>query len=316
MKQGRAVEPGESLQLLVDPMCNLFAGLVLLSVFLALFAGRNQGAPTKESAESGRFANQELLQKRSAETRDAIAEIRAANETLASRLGTGAVLPPLEAVEKAVAEADEATRGEAVISCKTLQQALESELENLQGELVSLTNEAEGLKKETARLQERQEKLSRQKAAGTDGNQEVTLRIPRARPTDKTPVYLLLSGGKVFPAQLPSGLEDDAHVERQRSPSEDRIFPKSGRGNSFPPTAAIPFWSSIRIPLPNTQRYEGLWRNSNSALDGSRGKAGLPSGFRRGVLSRRPNEHQAQGLGLSAGFLSGVLAPCPRGSPA
>ncbi|NDA09782.1 MAG: hypothetical protein EBZ07_02900 [Verrucomicrobia bacterium] len=232
MKQGRAVEPGESLQLLVDPMCNLFAGLVLLSVFLALFAGRNQGAPTKESAESGRFANQELLQKRSAETRDAITEIRAANETLASRLGTGAVLPPLEAVEKAVAEADEATRGEAVISCKTLQQALESELENLQGELVSLTNEAEGLKKETARLQERQEKLSRQKAAGTDGNQEVTLRIPRARPTDKTPVYLLLSGGKVFPAQLPSGLEDDAHVERQRSPSEDRIFPKSGRGLS------------------------------------------------------------------------------------
>lgn len=232
MKTERTVEAGESLQLLVDPMCNLFAGLVLLSVFLALFAGRNQGESRQESVSPSRFANPELLQKRSAETREAIAEIRRANETLASRLGTGAALPPLDAVEKAVAEADEASRGEAGIPLATLQQALESELEKLERERVTLMNEAEGLKKESIRLQERREKLSRQGGAVAGDSREVVLRIPRARPTEKVPIYLLLSGGRVFPAQRPTGAEDDTHVERQRSPSEDRISPQAGRGFS------------------------------------------------------------------------------------
>ena len=232
MKTERTVEPGESLQLLVDPMCNLFAGLVLLSVFLALFAGRQQGESARPSSEGSRFSGQELLQKRSAETREAIAEIQEANETLASRLGEGATLPSLDAVEKAVAEADEASRGQALITTKTLQQALEAELEKLQQERVSLSNETEGLKKETTRLTERLGKLSRSGEGATAGGREVILRIPRARPTEKVPVYILLSGGKGFPAQLPSGAEDNSHVERQRSPAEDVIYPKPGRGLS------------------------------------------------------------------------------------
>ena len=56
------------------------------------------------------------------------------------------------------------------------------------------------------------------------------VRLQRARPTEKIPLYLLIAGGRLFPAQFPNGAEDEEHVERQRSPAEDRILPRPHHG--------------------------------------------------------------------------------------
>lgn len=232
MNSDRRVEAGESLQLLVDPMCNLFAGLVLLSVFMALFAGRNQGEHSVEAAGSKRFANEELLQKRMQETRNEVETLRRENQAMAERVSPDSALPALDAVEKALAEADRASGSDPKISTEYLQRALEAEWERLRQQDASLENEAEGLQKEIRRLQEREGRLAATLPAAQDSAGEVRLRLPRARPTEKIPLYLMISGGKVFPAQLPSGAEDDTHVERQRSPAEDRVIPRAGRGLS------------------------------------------------------------------------------------
>lgn len=232
MKIDRMPEQGESLQLLVDPMCNLFAGLVLLSVFLALFAGRNQGEERVDSASGSRFANEELLQRRTLETQLEAEAVRKKNEAMAHRQVPNANLPPLDAVNKALAEADQMHQGPAGFSVQELREALEKELEKINAQILSLQNEAEGLKKEGARLEERWESLHSSLPAEGNPSGEVRLRLPRARPTDKIPLYLLLSGGSVYPAQLPDGAEDEAHVERQRTPTEDKILPRSNRGLS------------------------------------------------------------------------------------
>ena len=232
MKSGRTTEPGESLQLLVDPMCNLFAGLVLLSVFLALFAGRSEGNPKAEPSRSSRFANEELLRRRIQETKEEADTIRSKNSTLSVQAGTGASLPSLGAVEKALAEADQASPANGPISTENLRQALESEQAKLRQQASSLANEIQGLRKETVRLRERWDQLSRQTTPREGAEEDVRVRLPRARPTEKIPLYLLFSAGKVFPTQLPSGAEDDKHVDRQRSPSEDQIVPRAGQGLS------------------------------------------------------------------------------------
>lgn len=232
MKSGRNTEVGESLQLLVDPMCNLFAGLILLSVFLALFAGRNQGDSRVEPGEETRFANEELLKKRTQETRDEVERLGKENQAMAERISPDSSLPALDAVEKALAEADQASRQEPAISRERMQLALEAEVGRLQKEVASLENEAAGLQKETLRLQERQRLLGGEMSGTRALGGQVRLRLPRARPTEKIPLYLLISGGKVFPAQLPSGAEDETHVERQRSPEEDRVFPRADKGIS------------------------------------------------------------------------------------
>ena len=232
MKSSRMAEPGESLQLLVDPMCNLFAGLVLLSVFLALFAGKSEGDPKAEPGRSPRFANEELLRKRIAEIAEEMNQTRSANSTLSAQTGTATPLPPLRAVEKALAEADQASPGQAPIPAATLQQALESEQERLRQQSAALANEIQGLRKETTRLRERSDQLSRQVPARAGNEEEVRVRLPRARPTEKIPLYLLLAGGKIYPVQSPNGAENDDHVDRQRSPMEDQITPRAGQGLS------------------------------------------------------------------------------------
>lgn len=230
MRSPRTSESGESLQLLVDPMCNLFAGLVLLSVFLALFAGSNRGEKRVEPDAAAGFANAELLQRRLQETRAETERLRSANQDMAARLDGARSLPSLGAVQKALAQAEEAAGGGATITREDMKRALESELDRLREEEVSLENEAAGLRKESTRLQERWAGLGRQNPEGNREAEEVRLRLPRARPTDKLPLYLLVSGGRVYPVQLPSGAEDEIHVDRERSPSEDRILPRPGKG--------------------------------------------------------------------------------------
>lgn len=232
MKSDRMPEQGESLQLLVDPMCNLFAGLVLLSVFLALFAGRQSGDSRVPAGTASRFASEELLQKRIRETEEEIQLVEKKNMDLGEKASAIASLPALGAVEKALAEADQAKPLEASFSVEDLQRALEAEREKIRERDLALANEMEGLKQERARLEERWGKLSRTVLPLSGEEGEVRVRLPRARPTEKIPLYLLIAEGRLFPAQLPGGAEDEEHVERQRSPSEDRILPRPHQGLS------------------------------------------------------------------------------------
>ena len=62
---------GEALQLLVDPMCNFFAGLVFISVLVALFSKSQPGSPWREGEQGRTFANEELLAKRVTVARNA-----------------------------------------------------------------------------------------------------------------------------------------------------------------------------------------------------------------------------------------------------
>lgn len=232
MKSDRMPEQGESLQLLVDPMCNLFAGLVLLSVFLALFAGRQSGDPRVSAGTVSRFANEEILQRRLRETDEEIQLVEKNNKDLGEKTSAISSRPPLEAVEKALAEVDRGKPSDASFSVEDLQRALEAERDKIRERDLALANEMEGLKQERTRLGERWEKLSRTAPQASGEGGEIRVRLPRARPTEKIPLYLLIAGGRLFPAQLPGGAEDEEHVERQRSPSEDRVLPRPHRGLS------------------------------------------------------------------------------------
>lgn len=223
------------MQLLVDPMCNFFAGLVFLSVLVAVLAKNQPASPWREEETGRTFANEELLTARLAEVREETLELQKQNRALAETLESGKAPPSLTAVEKALAGAweGEATGGglSSPENRAHLEGALIRERDRLRARHDNLGNELAALKEESIRLQGRWERL-RSPGAGSKPTGSVRVRLPLARVSGQSPVYVILRGGKCFPLQDAAGREDETHVVRERTVDADVVQPKEGQGLS------------------------------------------------------------------------------------
>ena len=222
-----------AMQLLVDPMCNFFAGLVFLSVLVAVLARNETRSPWREEMERRTFANPELLTARVAEIREETQALERQNREAAARLGAEVSLPSLTAVEKALAEAlgeEEAGGGGSAETRARLEGALIRERDRLRSRHENLGNEIAALREEKARLQGRLGILEKEAAGVSPTDYAVRIRLPLARPAEQTPLYILISGGRCYPLQDAAGKEDDTHVVRKRSVAADEVNPREGRG--------------------------------------------------------------------------------------
>lgn len=228
-----AFSPDQAMQLLVDPMCNFFAGLVFLSVLVAVLAKNQPASPWREEAIGRTFANEELLTARLAEVREETAELQKQNRLLNEKFESGPPLPSLTAVEKALAEAigDEGTEGglSASENRARLEGSLTRERDRLRAREEALRNEMAALRDESARLQGRLKHLP--KAGGAPAAlPEIRVRLPLARVAGQGPLYVMIRGGKCFPLQDKFGREDDTHVVRERTVEADIVQPREGKG--------------------------------------------------------------------------------------
>ena len=231
-RRAASISSGESLQLMVDPMCNFFAGLVFLSVLAAVLSKNQSGSPWHEGEAGRTFANEELLDKRLAELREETRNLQSQNRTASKNTTETASLPSLGAVEKALAEAvgdAEGVGGRSASEVNArLEGALMRERDRLRSRFDVLGNELVALGKETVRLEGRLGILKEKTSSGV--NDEVKVRLPISKKANQNPLYIIVSGGRCYPMQLPSGQEDETHVERERTPEEDRVRPRSNRG--------------------------------------------------------------------------------------
>ena len=232
-RRAASISSGESLQLMVDPMCNFFAGLVFLSVLAAVLSKNQSGSPWHEGETGRTFANEELLDKRLAELREETRNLQNQNRTASKNTTETASLPSLKAVEKALAEAVGDAEGVGGRSASEVnarvEGALMRERDRLRSRFDVLGNELVALGKETVRLEGRLGIL-KEKTSSSGANDEVRVRLPISKKANQNPLYIIVSGGICYPMQLPSGQEDETHVERERTPEEDRVRPRSNRG--------------------------------------------------------------------------------------
>jgi len=223
----------QAMQLLVDPMCNFFAGLVFLSVLVALLAKNQPTSPWKEDLPGRTFANEELLTARLAEIREETEELKEQNRRLAGEPDAGAALPSLSAVEKALAQAAAEDKPSGGLSSEEkrarLEGALIRERDRLRSRAENLGNEITALKAESTRLQGRLARLH-PAADSSATTPSVRVRLPLARTSGAKPLYVLVSGKKFYPLQDVSGREDDTHVLREQTVAADEIKPREGKG--------------------------------------------------------------------------------------
>lgn len=228
-------EEGDSLDLLLDTMCNLFGGIIFVALLVALLAGDDASKKVNPS----RSPSQDLLEREIANLEE---EEQSLKQVLAEETKNGAskVSAEDQAAVKTLKNELEALRQALQLASgdpsegqdlgQFLQEAKERK-SNLEKEAIRLENQKKSLKEEKERLAKRMADL---KKRGEEAVEEKIqgFRFPRERASSKKPYWILLSGDEVFPVQnADSGWSYwEKYVTVRPSPNRDEIRPIAGRG--------------------------------------------------------------------------------------
>lgn len=228
-------EEGDSLDLLLDTMCNLFGGIIFVALLVALLAGDDASKKVNPS----RSPSQDLLEREIANLEE---EEQSLKQVLAEETKHGAskVSTEDQAAVKTLKNELEALRQALQLASgdpsegqdlgQFLQEAKERK-SNLEKEAIRLENQKKSLKEEKERLAKRMADL---KKRGEEAVEEKIqgFRFPRERASSKKPYWILLSGDEVFPVQnADSGWSYwEKYVTVRPSPNRDEIRPIAGRG--------------------------------------------------------------------------------------
>ena len=240
MKRRRALAPADSLDLLLDTMCNTFGGIILIALLVALMPQKKLGgeAPAPSLAlyeQRIAFAEAELaeLQKHvtNKPTDDAsavTAELVGAQERL-TNARKDALLLASDVSKKA---ASIATLGGAAW------EQLAEEFKKLERREIEVRNLIAATEAETARLQERRAALEAQ-TRDEQAKQTVKLRFPKERPRTRNSLAVICKFGRFYPIHQLGGAKDRTNITWKSVGSEsEESIPLAEKGLQLPKDAA------------------------------------------------------------------------------
>lgn len=205
----RLNNPSDSLDLLLDTMCNTFGAIVLIACLVALQVRDQPGSPLTPAAEATsalwerrlaaaqadvaamRKALEELPAQATAEATTLALEIQQMRDTLAALQGKAA---KLNATVKETSAAKARDPGADLQSLKEQERAVQKDIQELQ----NLVAAEQG---QTAHLEQRLADLERQKQKLRE-NRTMTVRFPKERGITKGSFPIIVRYGKVYPLHL------------------------------------------------------------------------------------------------------------------
>ncbi|HSI82669.1 MAG: hypothetical protein ACAI35_19630 [Candidatus Methylacidiphilales bacterium] len=197
--------------MLLDAMCNMFGGIVLISVLMAVLT---HSQTSSQQAQKAAQEARELIQRRIDRAERDIAAAEQLRDQMAQKesnpgtLAAGELMRQredltarVENAREALAKADRtrvATRASQYSDPGERQRFLLGEMSTLKKTRISLQNRIASLYEEIPRLERRLVDLGER---FTKARAEATrkLRLPRERTSSKTPFYVIVRYGEVFP---------------------------------------------------------------------------------------------------------------------
>lgn len=194
----RHAKPPDSLELLLDTMCNLFGGVVLLAVLVTLLAKQEKGAEVDVNAES-----RAMLQKRIAQVEAEQYDLRSKQDELEAQIAANPAKERLSMLserkqlqrqldllrEQASAGQAQATNAPSSDPAERLRQ-LEAEKKAVELQRSRLENSLATVQ-EAQRLTLQREKDLQRRFAETSAKQVQALRLPQERETGKSAFWIL-----------------------------------------------------------------------------------------------------------------------------
>jgi hypothetical protein len=215
MKTGRFTQ-SDSTGLLLDTVCNVFGGIILIALLVALLA---QETESQLKLDVNPDARMELLQRRVDRIIAENKRVRAKNAEMEKQVA--ALIDPtigklLNTIEAAKQELAQMLNNLAAMQRKLEISNLDAEdfLENLEqakseadAELAREESRSLRLEAQLSQFKQQEQELTSQRKAGKE-KQTVRLRLPKERTTGKEQVWVLVRYGKLYPTYLRQGSKE------------------------------------------------------------------------------------------------------------
>ena len=291
---------GDSLDLLLDTMCNTFGGIIMLAVLVTLLSKREvSGRATADS--------EEMMRRRISEAELTLKESRTANASLVTEAGDPDTKKRLEAVmeKKALramleasardAEAASASQPPAAQDAAARMAQLRDEMARAAATRTDLSNQLSTAELNTRRLTARASDLAKQAAVLQSASVQ-RLRLPKEHVTGKSVVNVIVQYGKVYPTHTASGARNTAHIEFTKNGTGVTLRPLPGAGLD----ARSSEWKNWLNQLSSRQDYIGFYvfEDSFGSFNGAKNVtvgAGFEYGWEPEQLSAGPLSFGAVG---------------------
>lgn len=249
----------DSLEMLLDTMCNTFGGIILIALLIALLARETK---VKEAATRAVTESETMLQRRIAAVEKDLTEARARRSMLerqtreSSQAGLFQLVEQREqlrqlndALTEALRDANRKLDAGAAANPTRVEDAIR---QMLQGVNDSERQQTEARTLELS-LQEKQRELQRTLQQDTNRLAQATarrvqrLRLPRERETTKAHLYIIARYGKLYPLYtFPNGDPERNHTSLrwiEESAASKRVEPQPGQGvPAVTDAALVPFF--------------------------------------------------------------------------
>lgn len=237
----------DSLELLLDTLCNVFGGIVLIACLLAIIPRATMPPPLLPAA----IASTQMTERRIASARtelerldakieglpQSIDPVRAALQTRRDNLLRLIETHQLERKETADNESLEANAR--AIVARSDPMALNEELERLKQQVTGAENLSKASEEKIRFLEERMKRLGEE--AETLAKEKVqAVRFPRERVKKSSPFPLIVRYGQLYPLEIGSLLENNPAIHRESHAKSDgfRAEPIRGKGIAMPESRA------------------------------------------------------------------------------
>jgi len=212
MKTGRFTQ-SDSTGLLLDTVCNVFGGIILIALLVALLA---QETESQLKLDVNPDARMELLQRRVDRIIAENTRVRAKNAEMKKQLAAltdpaiGKLLDTIEASKQELARirnnlvAMQRKLETSNVDAEDLLENLEQAKAEVDAELAREESRSLRLEAQLSQLKQQEQELAAQRKAAKE-KQTVRLRLPKERTTGKEQVWVLVRYGKLYPTYLRQG---------------------------------------------------------------------------------------------------------------
>ncbi|MFN8706402.1 MAG: hypothetical protein ACK526_09035 [Planctomyces sp.] len=219
----RPFAPSDSLELLLDTICNTFGAVIFISILVAILVSRSrpQGSQSESQDEITAFVDTQMQEIREAQQRRQILSLQLSQQReLVDRFSS-------EESVKLAADIRNTTLNRARIlkdSAEALKSVTEAEVQAIQvaAEMRMRKQQLENLEKENKTLQQ-----DLQHSIVVSSR---TARIPQVRRTDKQSVAYILHTGRLFCATNELGQLDDVDCMIEDTGGVTTLEPRPGAG--------------------------------------------------------------------------------------
>jgi len=276
MKTGRFTQ-SDSTGLLLDTVCNVFGGIILIALLVALLA---QETESKLKLDVNPDARMELLQRRGGRIIAENKRVRVKNGELEKELAAlthpaiGELLGNVEAAKQELARmrdslADKQRELEiSNVDAEDLLEILDKANAEADAELTREESQALKLEGQLSQLKRQEQELVAQRDSAKE-KQTVRLRLPKERSTGKEQVWVLVRYGRLYPTflrQRGRSFQNEISIRWTERLSSHKAEPKPGKGLN------MAGWKSYLRQLDSRSEFVAfaVWPDSYTAFNAAK----------------------------------------------